>query len=206
MTPKNANGRLPPAVRQVVLAIALSMCLGACEPEGMALPPWHMWGAAKRIDVVSAGASGQGTSEQLVRINYGRPETWRFFLAAQTLEGTAAAGSLIVAFNTTLGVGRSSVTVPLGVFNFVFAGAMPKTIKFASTSLGPLVDDAQAAVPNLLDTIVAQDIQVQAQVVLVDAVVGHTASVQCTALFAPEGHVRPEWFKEHFPGGEDKGL
>jgi hypothetical protein len=190
---------------KVLLALALSMCLGACEPESMAIPPWLMWGNTDKVHAVSAGASGQGTTQQLVRINYARPETWRFFLAAQLLDSdVAAGGTLIVAFQTTLGIGRASVTVPLGVFNFVTAGAFPKEIKFASTSLGPVVDDAQAAIPNLLDTVVAQDIQVQAQVVLA-APAGKFADVNCTALFAPEGHVRPEWFKGEFPGREHEG-
>jgi hypothetical protein len=212
-TKKNATGRLPSAGQKsslILLAVVLALCLGCSDAECMGksgIPPWHMWGDSVVVDITSTGASGQGQSLQVVRINYGRPETWRFFLAAETLEGNAnAGGSLIVAFRTILGVGRSSVEVPLGVFNFVWPGAFPKTIKFASSSLAPVVDDTQPTVPNVLQTIVAEDIQVQAQVVLV-AAANLTAKVKCTAFFAPEGHVRPEWFEKdpRFPGGENDG-
>jgi len=195
-------------MRTTVFA-AIALCVGCGETGEMSkatIAPWHMWGTQEIVDVTSAGASGRGQTLQLVKINYGRPETWRFFLYAQTLDGDAnAGGSLIVSFPTTIGLGRSQVTAPLGVFNFVWPAAFPKTVKFASASLGPLVDDAQPTIPNLVETVVAEDIQVQAQVVLV-APAGKVAKVQVGAFFAPEGHVRPEWFKGgDYPGGENKG-
>lgn len=193
---------------KTLLALALSMCLAACDPDGMAPPPWHMWGNSKVIDVTSAGASGQGVTQQIARVNYKRPETWRYFFVAETLSGNSTAGgTVIVVLNASLGVGQAVVQVPLATFKFtVGAGAIVPAIKFSNHFVGPPNDDTAAAVENVMNHFVAQDIQAQVQVVYQSGV-GDTVKVRTTVFFAPEGHVRPEWFanEQKFTGGEAGG-
>lgn len=200
-------------MRAAVSAIAVASGLAACDPDEMrtGVPPWHMWGDEKTIDVTSAGASGQGETQQIARVNYKRPETWRFFFVAELLEGSSTAGGAVfVIFRTTIGVGRTSTSVPLGTFRFnVGAGAIVPTIKFSNHFVGPPNDDSAAAVQNVIDHFVAQDIQCQVQVVYQSGA-GDKVTLRAAAYFAPEGHIRPEWFapgplESKFSGSETGG-
>lgn len=197
-----------------VLALALSMCLAACSDGDMEKHtgpvPWHMWGDSKVLEVPSSsGAQGQGTSTQIVRINYKRPETWRFVFVAELLGANkplATGGSLIVTFPTTLGVGRSSVTLPLGTMTFTLgAGAVTPRIKYLTQDQGPPVSDAAAAIENLTTTIVSEDIQVGGQAVFADNTSGESLKVRLSAFFAPNAHIRPEWYLKQFSGNETDG-
>jgi hypothetical protein len=170
-----------------------------------------MWGDTKTVDVTSVGASGQGETTQIARVNYGRPETWRFFFVAELVSGSSAAGgSVIVIMRTIVGVGRSSVELPLATFRFtVGAGAIVPAVKFSNHFVGPPNDDTAAAVQNVLDHFVASDIQAQVQVVYQSAN-GDKVQVKATVFFAPDGHIRPDWFapgpmESKFAGGETGG-
>jgi hypothetical protein len=60
------------------------------------------------------------------------------------------------------------------------------------------------SVSNVIDRIVAQDINLQAVVTF--ATSGSLeGKVEVSAQFAPTTHVRPEWFLDRFPGGEHGG-
>jgi hypothetical protein len=59
-------------------------------------------------------------------------------------------------------------------------------------------------VPNVLQTVSAQSINVTARAVLTSA--GTAAcNVLVSAMFTPSTHVRPEWYEAEFPGNETKG-
>lgn len=86
------------------------------------IPPWHMWGNTQTIVAPiqsSAVASRGSTPGQLVRINYARPETWHWLFSAKLLQGpNADVGSVFtqveVAFDLTVGIGRSAVSIDGG--------------------------------------------------------------------------------------------
>lgn len=176
------------------------------------LPPWHMWGNSQTIGPIVGLGVGTGpaqSSGQLVRIDYARPETWRWTWEVTVLSGSisVASANLVVLLQATTGVGRSQTTIPIGRFNFTLGvGPVIRTQKYTNNVSGPNPDDTVAApgLPNVINTFVGQDIQVNV-VSQFFATAGDNVSYETTALFAPETHVRPEWFHGMFSGGEDKG-
>jgi len=171
------------------------------------LPPWHMWGNSQLVN--SPGLTVQST--QLIRINYGRPERWRWLFSAQ--EFAVQAGNIFsnadVDFDLTIGVGRSVVQIP-SFEHFHLAGtasASPLIGKliYSSSSVGPLRD---FSVPTSASTILdfpAQDIQL---VVRVNS--DSICNVEVKAFFSPATHVRPEWHggpevDTRYPGDEHRG-
>lgn len=207
-----------------VLAISLSMWLAACSDEGMSrtgVVPWHMWGDSKVVDTVGGGGGGVGTqTTQITRINYARPETWRWNWRVDILEGgvSPGGGSITVVLDVTVGVGRASHKLRIGRFLFAWGAGQIPTFpnsagsKWATSVNGPNPDDSVVVVPastplqNVIDHFVAQDVQVEASAQFVEAA-NIPLKYQVTALFSPETHVRPEWFTSigHFPGQEDEG-
>ena len=193
--------------------------------------PWLMWGSAQQV-VISAGGPVQ--SGQMVRINYGRPETWRFFFGAELLSVSAPPAAdckLQVAFNVIPGIGRSSfdttntsnLLTPPGQLAFAFfqflipAGTQPLgsivTKRWTSAVRAPKMDDDDTTIAPLLETLVAQDLQVAARVSQSTGGPNITAQFQLTAFFAPNVHIRPEWSMDGDPrnqlryrGGEQNGL
>lgn len=81
----------------------------------MATDPWHLWGNSQtfQVPVVSSAAAQRiATTGQLIKVAYGRPETWHWLLAARLVEGPnspAAQTQLEVSFDLTVGIGRSAV-------------------------------------------------------------------------------------------------
>jgi hypothetical protein len=180
-----------------------------------AIVPWRMWGETKTVNVQSSGGLVTFNNDQFARINYGRPESWCFCLAAklvaqsgQLIDGTV----LTVHYDLTIGVGRSSVTIPdWHIFTFDYGG-VAKTLlvgqmlwtntvanRVASQGVpGPSPPDTETvnyAATSWIDTFVSQDIQLQVRVGLDSAGEATTASVDCSAYFAPKTHIRPEWFE-----------
>jgi len=185
------------------------------EDDTMAPPPWHLWGNTQTLNVISPGgvASTQIVTMQMNRIAYKRPETWRWMFGARIVGGNFPnASQLTVAFDVTMGVGRSQLTARLGrfVFSPIPAPTTFAASKFSNNVNGPLQDDTVATAPNVVNTFVAQDIQVAALAQFFDATAGENVQVELTALFAPETHIRPEWFSkgeltQQFAGGETGG-
>jgi hypothetical protein len=189
-----------------------------------------MWGTQNAVRVsTSAAGSGATVSQQLSRINYHRPETWSFFLAARILElpqpGGAFDVSVIVRFNLFFGVGRSvfdtrfdgSQNYPadgFADFRFEFPQVQPVTPrgpKYATRVLGPVLDEDAPdpeATRQPIEWFPAQDIQCVADVTLVGPpLAGRTTVVEVSAFFAPRSHMRPDWFaaENQFRGDETGG-
>lgn len=217
------------------------------------IPPWHMWGNSQIIETTIQDTLTRRTATpgQLVRINYARPETWHWLLAAKMLQGPDAPPApapdehlqVSVAFDLTVGVGRAAITIDNAgaIFQgdktfetFLFewgdgpARLFPVLANLWSTQvLGPNRSfRSNAPFPNqegfptpgdfitgptIIDQIVAQDIQMSCRVIALDTtpaspLIGQTVKVEVSAIFAPQTHVRPEWFKGgSFPGAEDGG-
>lgn len=81
------------------------------------LPPWHLWGNSQTFQVPVQDSSlpnRQAQTQQLVKVGYGRPDTWHWLFVAQLVEGPASLGfqtQLEVSFDLTVGMGRSSVVL-----------------------------------------------------------------------------------------------
>ncbi len=199
-------------------------------PEAMVRnPPWLMWGGKQTLKVpLQVGASSiQG--QQLVKIAYARPESWRFLFFAQVLGVPYPTGSTIhtptvqltIDFNVSPGIGRATPdmvfipgTIPgseqHGFLRFVIAGApvLANARKWATQTLGPPLDDTAAApVPlNITDVIVGQDIQVNVRVqASSSSSFTDPLILEVGAFFAPNVHIRPEWFKGRMANVEDEG-
>lgn len=191
--------------RPLPLAFLVALCLAGCEPDDMGkqIPPWLLWGGTQNLKVVSTGAGTQApiAQGQIARIDYDRPDTWKWFFLARIVEGTTAAANTTVTcvFDVTMGVGRTQTTARLGRFVFNWAGAVPVSqdaiVKFANNrSTGNPQDDGAAAVQNVVDSFPAQNIQVVATVQLLNLNAGDFVTMEMTALFAPTTHVPGLWF------------
>lgn len=84
-------------------------------------PPWHLWGGEETItSAPSQLGLAPKVAGQLVNIEYGRPESWRWVFVTTLLDmPSPAAGiggvdfiSVQVNYNVTIGVGRSQVRMP----------------------------------------------------------------------------------------------
>lgn len=194
--------------------------------EGMA--PWHMWGNSQVVPVDSAafGFVVQSTN-QLCRVTYKRPETWRWLFFARILSITPfpvplQQVGLQVDFDLTIGSGRTSVTLPSFerfVWEFDSTGQNARNQAIWSTFVdGPQkvqrnIAPVPAAITNRIEQFTAQDIQLQARIsaTLLNNYV-YTAQLEVSAYFAPNVHVRPDWFlpepaplEQQFGGSETAG-
>lgn len=209
------------------------------------IPPWHLWGNTQRIAAVvqsSAAAVRTASPGQLVKVEYGRPESWHWILSARLLEGPASplvSTQVEVAFDVIVGVGRAAIIMAsIGAIQdkafeqFFFQwgplGPFPRQAHLYSTQVlapnrvlttdppfpnqeGFPVPGAFVTGPSLIDTLVAQDIQVSCRVIALAppaaASIGATVTVEVSAQFAPVSHVRPEWYNDPptFNGSEAAG-
>jgi hypothetical protein len=87
----------------------------------MVAPPWHLWGhdLSVPVQVTAATSPATASAQQLVRVDYGRPETWFFNFAATATDVSGVAATLDVFFDINLGVGRSVIVIP-GFEHYVF--------------------------------------------------------------------------------------
>lgn len=182
---------------------------------GTSIVPWHMWGDSKTVEVATSGGLVQREESQILRINYGRPESWCFVLGAQIVDqsGQNDAGTLLTcAFTISVGVGRSVLTIPgWHLFTFDFGGVSPIGRVLWTNTVANRVG-VVAGAPDVftttswIDSMVAQDIQLKTTVALDSVGEATRAKVAMHAYFAPKTHIRPEWFLHHFPGNEHKGT
>jgi hypothetical protein len=201
----------------VLLALLLVAC-GDGEDEPLAnIPPWHLWGDTKTIVVPHSIALVEEYSSQLAKVSYGRPETWDFMFGARivNLSEPLDTGEIEVHFDVTIGVGRSHLQMLSFEYFMFYWTALPAPLnvqKYSAEVLGPNRTDipippATTIPANVISEITAQDIQVQTRLIYTGgAIPVKTATVEVTAFFAPRSHIRPEWFKGEFPGGEDNGT
>ena len=180
------------------------------------LVPWHLWGGAQVVDL----NVGQAVSSiQLAKVSYARPESWRFLFTARVLSAPttgSATEHIILDFDLTVGIGRYSTTlgredVPVpsptnaeetrGFARFHFNRGepnFPTRYAWLTTGFSPIADPTDGAtVPRTTEVIVAQDIQCR---VRAGAFAGSGTpvpmKVQVAAYFAPNVHLRPDWYAD----------
>jgi hypothetical protein len=177
-------------------------------------PPWLMWGNSQVIDfdarILGAGEGGMMIQSpgQVARIDYGRPETWRFLLSAKLLNinSESEVNSVEVYFDLNIGVGRTQVWLT-DFEHYVFPNPLTNGQMIWSTSvLGPLRDPTASPESNRVDLLTAQTIQVAARADFIDFNETDHVQIEVSAMFTPNTHVRPEWYNGEYPGGEERTL
>lgn len=191
---------------------------------GFPLSPWHMWGSGQTVrPIVSALPSpGNMLTQQLVKVNYKRPETWAFLFSIETVgPHTVSTGSVIrvaAYFDVIVGLGRSQTQIQQFAFLQMTgnAAALSGVKKWTTVVQAPVLsDDAATPFAPSIDHIVAEEIQCSARVFAYEngggPVVGANVDVQVEAYFAPWNHIRPEWYtdergdKTRYRGEENGG-
>lgn len=186
-------------------------------------PPWTMWGDQKIIDI-PPGLFEAGlvfSTTQIARINYKRPDTWRFLFEARLLSGGTGsvapdACTVFVNFDLIVGVGRSSTPLEsFCEFTWSWSGTNPPPIaerRWSTFGQRPPRTSAGAAAYEI-EQLVSQDIQCQVRCA---GAVNYTPTVPIrvavNAFFAPNVHVRPDWLQldvpreAQFAGDETQGT
>ncbi len=166
------------------------------------VPPWHMWGSDATVQL----PRGNGTislvqsSSQLARIRYKRPDSWSFLFWAVLLNGDTTGGDQSVEchFDISVGVGRSSVTIPdFCVLRFAWTGVAQPPLNIplfssASPNQNSVASGFAPTTNGVMTDFPASDIQCSCR-----AIAGGTndpATVQVAAYFAPKTHIRPDWY------------
>lgn len=194
------------------------------------LAPWHMWGSSVRhtgtLQAISPSPfTVQGTTVQMAKIAYARPDTWSFLFGLFLLDGPEDVDSVSVTiradFEVAAGIGRSVMWMRNGIGDG--RGFARITLPYTSpfTQVRPFGSWMTVAVPpasseasgdlKFLQNFPAQDIQCQARIFGTSGVqfLGREFTVEAHAYFAPRSHIRPEWFAEHgeqFRGHETGGT
>lgn len=198
---------------------------GGCAMPGRAdMVPWLLWGDKETVKVSTAPGSFQTARPfQLSKIQYGRPDTWKFFLGAQVVKPPApnlATQVLVdIDFDIMIGVGRSRFDTNYErttnfqhfvTFSYVYAGgASPRDLgpRYATEVLAPPISTAVPGVRQLIREFPAESIQCSGQVRVTTFEVVDIA-VEMTAFFSPQTHIRPDWYQVDgtpFAGGETGG-
>jgi hypothetical protein len=208
----------------VILVLLLCLlCAGCSEvdampgiPPAQPVSPWHMWGTTQRIHLALQGVT-LVDNRQLVRINYRRPDSWRFLFSAKIIGGStpvAPNDDLVdVRFNVFAGLGRSVFNsdqvnandVAFAYFHFLvpvgtIPGQQPQNTKYTTEVRAPRMIDPDDTTRYPLTVLPAQDLQVQVQTIFYGSS-GATLDLEVGAYFAPNVHVRPDWWQPaHRPG------
>lgn len=178
----------------------------------MGIAPWLMWGSAQsQTFSIDAGNTGLGNAGgQIARVDYARPETWSFFLAANVTDFQYFGGGvprLTIFYDLTIGLGRSTIAIPAFETYFWDLPAEVGVLRYSTEVTAPPRNNADTT-QNLIREIATQTLNLgyRAQM-FVPAGQPATASIEVHGYFAPKNHIRPEWFKDgKFTGGEDTGL
>lgn len=193
-------------------------------------PPWHLWGNLQPITVNAGGFAAPTFNQetQLAKVAYKRPETFHWLFVARLISinpvpaGIQEAG-VQVDFDLTVGLGRSTTKLTSfeqfrWLWNDTFAGGnIPRTrfaLMYSTQVQAPLreynlVAPPASQQPNVIDQLVAENIQLQVRVADIGNYV-YTLEMEVSAYFAPKTHVRPEWYCDAppevtFPGDEIGG-
>lgn len=189
------------------------------------IPPWHLWGNTARIALEITTASSTSVPlrvpGQLTKVAYKRPETWHWLFTARVLEADDAEPDeplqLTIAWDLTVGIGRAVQQnqgfdqwnlfwgTPTNPTNFAPRGALLWATETYQRSLrrtiflaAPLTEP-----PNMIDEIVAQDIQLNATAFLASPVspltVDKRVLIEVGAQWAPKTHIRPDWYTDGPP-------
>lgn len=182
---------------------------------------------------------------QLIKVSYKRPTSWNWIFSSKLISGansnSLTENVLIqVDFELTIGIGRSFIQTqpenitglgsstdfspPFERHSFLYGSQYPKGAQIWSTKaqspsrtfIAPVVGPQPTPdPPTLIDTIVAQDIQLVARVFasspIPNVALGFPVVVEVSAQFAPVVHVRPDWFRDdgdelRFGGNEIGGT
>jgi hypothetical protein len=175
-------------------------------------PPWLTWGNNKVVSVTGLPLVDSSSDYvQLVNVRYGRPESWRFFLAAQILGNQDDVPHIVptVEFQLTIGTGFTTFTANFfqtlqfeDGANSVGDVRMCTTVQQHQPNLFFIPPATQA--PNLIEVIPAQDLYIAARVVTEGSIgAGNVVTMGMTAMVTPNVHVRPGWHLDIFAGGEE---
>lgn len=213
-----------------LLAVLVTACGGKVEEEDMPgiakNPPWLMWGNRQTLKVPLVVGASNIQSSQLIKIAYGRPETWRFLFSALVVSvpydpvTAHPIVQLTIDFNVQTGIGRDTEqliflpgTIPgseqPGFLRFVIAGApiLPNARKWAMQTDGPVLSDTVVNPPlNPTELIIGQDIQINVRVQSsCSQKFNDPLILEIAGQLSPNVHLRPEWFKQHMVAEEDGG-
>lgn len=167
-----------------------------------------MWGTSESIGLQQLTAAQTTQSgPQLSRVRYNRPDTWNFLLYCRVDEavgvGVGAGNFVDVQFDVMVGLGRSNVLIP-GIVDFLIdLNTSVRTLFWTTQTQSQAVNGVVVPCKSLP----AQTIECSARVNFLSSVFPARVSVTVGAFFAPEHHVRPDWFEQvgDFPGGELQG-
>jgi len=174
-----------------------------------------MWGQSQGVqfavtDVATVAAGNVSLGQQGASIDYGRPDSWRFFIGASILGGNITGPrTMRVSFELTLGVGRGQLTIPdFVVFQFrqVPGGALIPARKWTSLSSPPPVFDdlAPLILAPPVEVLTAQSIFITSKIQIPIVNLGDVFNFQLDTFFAPNTHVRPDWYGKDALGGAER--
>lgn len=192
--------------------------------------PWQTWGNTQLQELQANAFTNPNIFEKqitLARVQYNRPETWRFLLSGRIVGGGAPTvgaqqANLAVWFELFTGIGRSAIKLPFWVTlpGWVWNGGAAVPINVVEwTNQAPTSDVATSLTGGVVttsqvfsDEIVGQDMTLVAHANYVTDVPGAPPLVvEVSGHFAPNVHIRPDWMRtdgspsEQFSGGELKG-
>jgi hypothetical protein len=168
-----------------------------------------MWGSSESQNISTTGPSAFNVfSKQLARVDYGRPDTWTFALAASI--GAVVGDPVLTAefdFKIIIGLGRSTSTLVVPRVLITNVPGIGGRLWFCTQFLSPKFEAVGATV-DTYDSFVrefpAQSINCSVSYFL-NAAVASTCDVTASAMFAPKNHIRPEWYLQRFSGNEQAG-
>jgi len=174
-------------------------------------PPWITWGNTQNLQVTGIPlAASISPYVQLVNLRYGRPETWRFFLAAKLLstsDGNPPVVTPTIEFQVTIGNGFTTFTADFFQTLEFEVGSQLGDIRMCTQVQAQPANTFFGAnnAPNILQLIPAQDLYIAARLVTEGSIgAGIVLDMSATAMVAPNVHVRPGWHLDIFAGGEER--
>lgn len=176
--------------------------------------PWLLWGDSVQFSMVAPPGGTEGTTffpppGQIIRIDYGRPETWTFLFLCQvnTWNVQAEGVGVSIFVDVTPGLGRVQNTL-FGFQRFDFAPPIkPGQQLWSSTAVGPVrnADDTLGA--NVIRTLTFESLTVGARASVNSSLnAGDQIQLELSCYWSPNSHIRPEWFEGMYPGGENETL
>lgn len=195
------------------------------------VPPWHLWGNTERVTIPPSSLFVSDPNRifvpsTIIKVAYGRPETWRFQFGAEIINGpTVGAGITAetnIDFRLITGVGRGVMRRGVGfgrdIFRFRWGGGgtptpapIGETIWHGTMSSGQPyewneVDGSGASIARFeavenMDSFVAESITVEANcnfiVSLPLPITLGPLVLELSWQVAPLNHVRPDWYEEN---------
>lgn len=201
------------------------------------VPPWHLWGNSAIISVPPSSlfvddVNRTFVASTIVRVQYGRPETWHFQYGVSIVSGPTMPPTITaqpqVFFQLITGVGRGvmrrtlngPIFDPLGygggptpapcpIGNGFWINAIPSGMEFDEQERDgaglPVGNRTAVTVPT--DHFVADFISVEATanfVVSLPAPINlEPIVIELNCQVAPKTHIRPDWYAD--PPGFDGG-